>query len=172
MKSLLLALLLAQDPTIDRLISDLGADQVEVRDKVAQTLVDLGEAAEQALRLRLPSLSLDAKAHANEVLQRIAAERERRKYLPLLRRVSIDARDRALGDAAAELGLPIEGPRDRKVTLALAEAPPLQAIDALAAAAGLRWAPDPALPPWEWTDAHPRFKPLYVLKKGVEPPAP
>ena len=172
MTAIVLALFLVQDPVLDRLISDFGADQVEVRDQAAKLLAAMGESAELELRRRMPSFSEEAKGRAMDVLRRIAADRDRRKYFPPVRRVSFDTRDRALGDVATEIGLPIEGPRTLKVTLALSDVSPLQAIDALAAAVGHQWAPPPSLCPWEWTDAHPRFQPLYVLKKGVEAATP
>lgn len=54
MKMVLLALLV-QDPTIDRLLSDLEADAIDVREKAAAALVDLGGHAELEIKRRLGS---------------------------------------------------------------------------------------------------------------------
>ncbi|HEU4339711.1 MAG TPA: hypothetical protein VFS19_06555, partial [Planctomycetota bacterium] len=89
-------LLLAQDPDVDALLKLLEDDSIEVRDKAASKLIELGDAAEPKINARLASADGEFKARLNGVLRDIGKARKLNSIFPKTRRVSLDVKDAPL----------------------------------------------------------------------------
>jgi len=145
----LLGLLLVQDPDVDGLLKQLTDESIEVREKAAAALIDLGEKAEEKIKARLGTAEGDLKKACETILDRIARNRKLRAVVPKLRRVTIEAKDKPVHEVLATLKEQTELPLDTsaageaRVTVSIKDALPLQALDAICRTADLDYLPDP-----------------------------
>lgn len=139
----LLVLLLAQEPDVDALLNQLEDESVEVREKAAAALIEVGPKAEAKLRARIASADGALRTVCTRILETIAVPKELRKVVPPLRRVTMDARPRKLKEVLDDLqgqsglSLATEGLADGDVTVEMKDATPLEALSILCKAAGL-----------------------------------
>src|SRR5688572_11640381 len=140
----LLGLLAIQDPDVDALLKQLEDDSIEVRDKAAATLVDLGEKAEEKVRVRMDASDGEIKLVCKRILERMSVPKKLRGILPPLRKATIEARDRSLREVLEDLkqqtGLALDLERsigDATVSVAVRDLAPLEALDAVCKAANL-----------------------------------
>lgn len=135
------ALLLIQDPSADRLVLQLGDNDLAVREEAAKALRQLGLRAEPALRRARESSDAEVRARAAELLVDIDRERTQQaarkdQRARKLRLVTLDVSDAPIGDVLRSLGTQtgIEfkdppPPADRRVTLKVRETPLLEALN-------------------------------------------
>jgi hypothetical protein len=123
---------------VDDVLSRLNDDSVEVRDGALRDLVGLGPAALPLLQARLESLEGEARGRVQEACRRIETAAALAKVLPPLRKVTLDLKERpvkeVLDEIARQSGLAIDPSTytvDGTTSLALQDATPLQALDAL-----------------------------------------
>jgi hypothetical protein len=150
-RAVALALLLAvpQDDLakrIDEIIPRLSDDSIEVRDRAVQALSDLGPAAVPLLRKRAAELGGETQGRLIEACGKIEARNTLAKYLPPLKRVTLDWENKpareALDEISRRTGLVVEATGanlEGAVTFALRDAAPIQALDELCRQAGLSW---------------------------------
>src|SRR5262245_45364087 len=92
----LLALLVFQEPDLDQLIKQLSDDSIDVREKAAAALVELGGEAEERIRREAASAGGELKGRLEGILMSIDSRRKVEAVLPPLRTVTLDAKDRPL----------------------------------------------------------------------------
>jgi hypothetical protein len=144
--TLLLLVLLAQDPDLSKLIDDLTAEEAAVRERAAVALVARGDAVEPELRRRLGTAEGELKFRLQDCLARIDRARENFKVLPLYKPLDVQLVDRPLAEALAAIGLKSDGAPAKKVTLTARGVSPLEALDRLCRDSRVSWslvAPDP-----------------------------
>lgn len=138
-----LGLLLAQDPDVDALLKQLEDEAIEVREKAAAALAELGDKAEEKVKARMASAGGELKNLCRKILKGIAISKKLRGDLPPLRKVTIDAKDAKLKEVLEDLqrqsGMPMsfDGLGDAAVTVQVKNAAPLEALNAICKAAGL-----------------------------------
>ncbi|HZL73442.1 MAG TPA: hypothetical protein VFC86_13350, partial [Planctomycetota bacterium] len=138
----LLGLLLIQDPDVDALLKQLEDESIEVREKAATKLIELGDKAEEKVKARLASADGELKHLCKRILEQLAVPKKLRGLLPPLRKVTIDAKDRSLKEVLEDLrtqgALTLETGEvgDAAVSVSIKEATPLEALDAVCKAAG------------------------------------
>ena len=139
----LLVLAALQDPDIDALLKQLEDESIEVRDKAAAKLIDLGDKAEEKVKARLAAADGALRQTCQRILEQMAVPKKLRGLLPPLRKVTIDAKDKSLREVMEELrqqsGMPLEVERvpESPVTVSLRDLTPLAALDAVCKAASL-----------------------------------
>jgi hypothetical protein len=138
----LIGLLLGfQDPDVDALLKQLGDESIEVREKAAAALVELGDKAEEKVKARMDSADGELKMLCRKVLDRIAVPKKLRTVLPPLRKVSLEAKDLKLREVLENLQrqtglvMELEGLVDANVTVSVKDVLPLEALDAVCKAA-------------------------------------
>src|SRR4026208_69441 len=99
----LLGLLLIQDPDVDALLKQLEDESIEVREKAAVTLVDLGDKAEARLKKEIASAQGEIKAKLEEIVRAIDKQRRLRVVLPRVPKISLEAKDRPVMEVLEEL---------------------------------------------------------------------
>src|SRR5688572_12415786 len=92
----LLVLLAIQDPDIDALLKQLEDESIEVREKAATALVDLGDKAEEKVKKRMASAEGELQLFCKRILERMSVPKKLAGVLPPLRKVTIESKDRNL----------------------------------------------------------------------------
>lgn len=144
----LLVLLAIQDPDVDALLKQLEDDSIEVREKAATGLVDLGDKAEEKVKARMATAEGELKLFCKRILERMSVPKKLAGILPPLRKVTIDAKDRSLKEVLEDLkgqtGMAMDSERlsDASVTLSFKDLLPMEALDAVCKAAGLGYSID------------------------------
>lgn len=139
--ALLGLLWIGQDPDVDALLKQLEDESIEVREKAAAALVELGDKAEEKVKARMASADGELKMLCRKVLDRIAVPKKLRTILPPLRKVTIEARDQKLREVLEDLqrqtgmAMELEGLVDTPVTVSVKDVLPLEALDAVCKAA-------------------------------------
>src|SRR5262245_6829724 len=143
---ILVSLLGLQDPDVDALLKQLTDDAIEVRDKAAATLIELGEKAEAKVKARMQSAEGELKQVCKRILERIAVPKKLRGVLPPLRKVTLEAKDRNLKEVIEDLkqqtGLAVDWTGDGDVTVSVKDVTPFEALEAICKAANLSYAID------------------------------
>src|SRR5689334_19967835 len=85
----LLSLLAVQDPDTGVLLKQLEDENIEVREKAAATLLELGALAEPKVRIRAETATGELKARCEKLLAAIERKRTLEESLPSLKRLSI-----------------------------------------------------------------------------------
>jgi hypothetical protein len=131
---------------IDEIVPRLSDDAIEARDQAVRALVDLGPAALPLLRKRASELTAETRGRLLEACTRIESRNTLLRYLPPLRRVTLDWDNRPAREALDEIGRRIElnvdgsnASADGAITFSLKEATPIQALDEVCRLAGLNW---------------------------------
>jgi len=139
----LLGLFLGQDPDVDGLLKQLTDESIEVREKAAAALIELGDKAEEKVKARMASAEGELQKRCQWILERIAIPRRLRGVLPPLRKVTIEAKEKNLKEVLEDLqrqsgmAMNLEGVGEQPVTVSAKEVGPMQALDAVCKAAGL-----------------------------------
>src|SRR5262245_3454911 len=139
----LLALLAVQDPDVDALLKQLEDESIEVREKAAAQLINLGEKAEEKVKARLAAAEGALKLVCQRILEQMAVPKKLRGILPPIRKVTIEAKEKNLREVMEDLrqqsGMPLELERipESQVTVSVRDATPLEALDAVCKSAGL-----------------------------------
>lgn len=132
----LVSLLGIQDP-IEALLKQLEDESIEVREKAALALVDLGDKAEALLGKRLDAAQGEIKVRYEAILKAIERRRKLRSVLPLVERYSFRAENRAISEVLAEMcekaGVTLnrDAPPDKRITLDLRDVTLLEAFEAV-----------------------------------------
>ena len=145
---ILIGSLAIQDPDLDALLKQLEDESIEVREKAAATLVDLGDKAEGRVRERMEKSDGELKLICKRILERMSVPKRLAGVLPPLRKVTMDAKDRSLKEVLEDLrgqtGMAMDTERlgDAQVTLSFKDLVPMEALDAVCKAAGLGYSVD------------------------------
>jgi hypothetical protein len=144
-----LALLPFQDDLerrLDALLPRLADESLEAREAAVVDLVALGEAALPLLRSRAEGAAGEVRARLLDAVQRIETRSTLAKYLPPLRSVTLEFKNRPAREAFEEIArqgrFPLEvseGTALAAASLSLKGVPPLEALDAACAASGCSW---------------------------------
>lgn len=131
---------------IDEIVPRLSDDSIDVRDRAVQALVDLGPAAIPFLKKRAAELGAETSGRLLEACARIDSRNTLARYLPPLKKVTLEWENRpaheALDEIARRSGLTIDTSTaglDGAITFSLKDAPPLQAVDEACRLAGVSW---------------------------------
>lgn len=144
----LLSLVTIQDPDIDALLKQLEDESIEVREKAAAALVDLGDKAEAKVRSRMEASEGELKIFCTKILERMSVPKKLAGVLPPLRKITIEAKDRSLKevleDLRAQTGMAMDLERlaDSPVTVSFKNLTPMEALDAVCKAASLGYSVD------------------------------
>ena len=132
--------------SIDKLIAELGDERVAVRESALQAIIASGSQAIPRLRDALKSQDAEVQQRATCALSELERAEKLAAVMQARPPVTLDLREatfaRALEVIAGQTGLQFEGavePTEHKITLHFSRAPLMQALDALAEAAGLQW---------------------------------
>jgi hypothetical protein len=150
MKCLAMLILLAiQEPDVDALLKQLSDETLQVREKAAAALIELGARAEEKLKSRLATAEGEFKSRLEAVLRGMEKARKLKSVYPPLRRVSLDVKAAPVRDVLERLrkesGLSIDATLadESTVTVSVKDVFPLEALDAVCRAADLEFLPDP-----------------------------
>jgi hypothetical protein len=131
---------------IDEIVPRLSEDAIEARDQAVRALVDLGPAALPLLRKRASEVTAETRGRLLEACTRIESRNTLSRYLPPLRKITLDWDNRPAREALDEIGRRIElsvdgsnASADGAVTFSLKDATPIQALDEVCRLAGLNW---------------------------------
>jgi hypothetical protein len=184
----LLSLVVLQEPDIDALLNQLSDESIEARERSVTALIELGPKAETKVRAKMESSQGEARRHCERILARYSQQKRLDSVLPQLKRVTIESKDRKLKEVLQDLqrqsGLPMEFAdlADNPVTVAVRDATPFEAINAVCKSAGLGYSiggpprapganPPPApgeiairFKPGDYADAPRRFTGHFVLE--------
>src|SRR5688572_3597984 len=144
----LFALLVLQDPDIDKLLKQLEDESIEVREKAVATLVDLGDKAEARIRSHMDAVDGELKLVCKRILERMSVPRKLAGVLPPLRKITIEAKDRSLKEVLEDLraqsgmAMDLERLADAPVTVSFKDLNPMEALDAVCKAAALGYSID------------------------------
>lgn len=147
---LLVGLLALQEPDVEALLKRLSDESMEVRDKAAAALVELGDKAEEKVKSRLATAEGELKSRLEGVLRDIGKARKLRSVFQPVHRISLDVKAvpvrEVLERLTKEAGLPIDATLagDSTVTVSVKDALPLEALDAVCRVADLEFLPDPS----------------------------
>lgn len=131
---------------IDEIVPRLSDDSIDARDRAVQALVDLGPTAIPLLKKRAAELGAETAGRLLEACARIESRNTLAKYLPPLRKVTLDWENRpareALDEIARRTGLTIDASNvalDGAISVVLQDATPLMAVDEVCRLAGVSW---------------------------------
>jgi hypothetical protein len=134
---------------LDALLPRLAEESLEAREAAVVELVSLGEAALPLLRNRAGGAAGEIRARLLDAVHRIETRSTLAKYLPPLRSVTLDFKNRPAREAFEEIArqgrFPLEvseGAAAAAVSLSLKAVPPLEALDAACSASGCSWRVD------------------------------
>jgi len=120
------------------LVARLGDDSIDARDQAVREIAELGPAAIPLLRKALVKLEGEGRGRVEEAIRAIELRDALARSLPPLKRITLDHKNRPAREAVEEIarqaGLRVhfEGDLGRgAVTLALKDATPLEALDAV-----------------------------------------
>lgn len=139
----LLVLLVLQEPDVDSLLKQLTDDSIEVREKAAAALVELGDKAEEKVKARMASAEGELQKRCQWILERIAIPKRLRGVLPPLKKVTIEAKEQNLKEVLEEvqrqtgISMILDGIAETPVTVQIKDATPLEALIAVCKSAGL-----------------------------------
>jgi hypothetical protein len=131
---------------IDEIVPRLSDDSIDVRDRAVQSLVDLGPAALPLLRKRAAELGAETQGRLLEACGRIESRNTLAKYLPVLKKVTLEWENKpareAFDEIARRTGLALDtgnAGADGAISFSLKDATPLEAVDEVCRRAGLTW---------------------------------
>ena len=134
-----------QEAELDQLVLRLEtADSIQ-RLAIIETLIAKGDPAQAAVLRRIDSAPEEKRDLLKSVHHRLDLQRKLRKACPVPAPIDFEAVDRPIKELIPDverwLGRPIDpkGVPDRKVTLRIKKASPLEALDAFHEATGLGW---------------------------------
>lgn len=169
----------AQDPDdlsrkIEEILPRLSEDAIEIRDQAVKALIELGPAAVPILRKRAADLAAETRGRLLEACTRIESRNTLARYLPPLRKVTLDWENKPAREALDEIGRRIElnvdggnANADSSITFSLKDATPIQAIDEVCRQAGLNWrAVDDEFNNGRRRPAGPRGEPRLMVQNG------
>jgi hypothetical protein len=170
---LLLGLLGMQEPDVEALLKQLEDESIEVREKAASALVDLGDKAEALLGQRLDGAQGEIRVRYEAILKSIERRRKLRSVLPPVDRFSFQARNRALPDVLAEMcekagaTLNRDGLPEKLITLDLRDVTLLEAFEAVCRQAGSMYVLE--TPPFEGKTDRTLYRPRLSIRFVAAP---